>query len=250
MNITVLDNETALGRAAARQAATLIRHALSNSEYINIILATGASQFQMLENLTKESNIEWSRVRMFHLDEYLGIGMTHPASFRKYLTERFINQVPGLKEVHFIQGDAVNPLDECDRLNEIISNYQIDVAMVGIGENGHLAFNDPPADFETTSPYIIVELDDACRQQQLNEGWFDSFDAVPSQAITMSIQQILKSKAIVCTVPDKRKAQAVEMTINGEIHNNAPASILRRHNNVNLFLDIQSANGIESGIRV
>lgn len=239
-----------MGVAAARLATTFIQEALENSEYINIILATGTSQFQMLDNLTKESNIPWSRIRMFHLDEYLGIDESHPASFRKYLTERVINQISSLKEYHLIQGDALDPLIECDRLNKIISQYQIDVAMVGIGENGHLAFNDPPADFETTTPYIIVELDQACRQQQLDEGWFDSFDDVPTRAITMSIQQILKSKAIVCTVPGERKAQAVNKTVYSEMDHNVPASILRKHNNVTLLLDKHSANGIKSGIRL
>jgi glucosamine-6-phosphate deaminase len=177
---------------------------------------------------------------MFHLDEYVGLPETHPASFRKYLKERLINKVhPG--NVHLIKGDAKSPESECERLGKIIIQKEIDVAFVGIGENGHLAFNDPPADFDTKKPYLVVELDDACRKQQLGEGWFKSFDDVPKRAISMSINQIMESKNIICTVPDSRKAQAVKDCLEGDITPDNPASILRNHESAFLFLDKNSA---------
>jgi glucosamine-6-phosphate deaminase len=177
---------------------------------------------------------------MFHLDEYLGLRETHPASFRHYLDERLIKRVnPNL--VYLIQGDTACPEAECQRLNEIIARYEIDIAFVGIGENGHLAFNDPPADFDIEDPYIIVQLDEACRRQQLGEGWFDSLEEVPRQAISMSIKQIMQSQAIVCVVPDRRKQQAVYQTLTGEISPMNPASILRVHKNAHLFLDAEAA---------
>jgi len=178
---------------------------------------------------------------MFHLDEYIGLSEDHPASFRRYLQERLISKVhPG--KVFLIAGDAPGSEEECERLNDIISQYEIDVAFVGIGENGHLAFNDPPADFETEKPYIIVELDTACRRQQLGEGWFNSLEEVPQKAISMSVNQIMKAKNIICTVPDKRKAQAVKDCFGGEeISPYYPASILKRHDHCYVFLDEQSA---------
>ena len=177
---------------------------------------------------------------MFHLDEYIGLPETHPASFRRYLKERLINKVhPGT--VYLIQGDAKDPELECERLNKIISNMEVDVAFVGVGENGHLAFNDPPADFETEKPYIIVELDEVCRRQQLKEGWFKSLDEVPRRAISMSIKQIMKSKNIICIVPESRKAQAIKDCFEGEISPYHPASILRKHTNAFIFLDKDAA---------
>ena len=178
---------------------------------------------------------------MFHLDEYIGIPETHPASFRKYLRERLVDIVqPGT--VHFLNGETDEPQAECDRLNQIISQHQIDVAFVGIGENGHLAFNDPPANFETEDPYILVELDEACRLQQVGEGWFNGLDDVPTQAISMSIRQILKAQSIVCTVPDERKAEAVRNCLHGEITPMHPASILQTHQDCSVFLDAGSAS--------
>jgi len=181
---------------------------------------------------------------MFHLDEYVGMDENHPASFRKYLKERFLNLIPPLKAAYFIKGDAPDIEAECKRISQLIQQYPIDVAMIGIGENGHLAFNDPPADFETEIPYIVVNLDKACRKQQLGEGWFPNLDAVPKKAISMSIRQILKAKSIVCSVPDARKAKAVAMAIKGEITNQVPASILREHPQVFLFLDEASAKDL------
>jgi glucosamine-6-phosphate deaminase len=205
------------------------------------VVATGASQFEFLEALASMSSIDWSRTTMFHLDEYIGIQENHPASFRKYLKERLINKVhPGA--VYLIKGDSEDPELECERLNRIISKKEIDVSFVGIGENGHLAFNDPPADFDTEKPYIIVELDEDCRRQQLGEGWFNSLNEVPHKAISMSIKQIMKSRNIICTVPDTRKAQAVKDCLEGTISPEHPASILRKHKKVFLFLDKDSSS--------
>jgi glucosamine-6-phosphate deaminase len=182
---------------------------------------------------------------MFHLDEYVGLPETHPASFRRYLKERLIDRVhPGT--VHVIRGDAPDSQAECQRLNRLIAQHQIDVAFVGIGENGHLAFNDPPADFAVDDPYIVVALDDACRRQQLGEGWFASLEDVPRRAISMSIKQIMRSRAIVCTVPDQRKAQAVHDCLTGEVSPLHPASILRQHERAYLFLDADAAAILES----
>lgn len=242
MNIQIFDSKKELGRQSAADAAEKIRFAISEKGEAHIILATGASQFETLGNLVEEPGIDWSKVTMFHLDEYVDLPETHPASFRKYLKERFEFKVPDLKEAHYIQGDCDNPEHECKRLNKIISKIEIDVALVGIGENGHLAFNDPPADFETDDPYIVVKLDKACRKQQMGEGWFDSVEDVPKKAISMSIKQIMKSKSIVCSVPDQRKAEAVRNCMEGEITNLHPASILQAHRNCTVYLDEESAS--------
>ncbi|MFO7934394.1 MAG: deoxyribodipyrimidine photo-lyase [Bacteroidales bacterium] len=179
--------------------------------------------------------------------EYAGITEEHPASFRKYLMERFIRRVPALSAYHLIDGSRLEPLEECERLNRIISDHQIDVALVGIGENGHLAFNDPPADFETEDPYILVELDEACRKQQLGEGWFESLEEVPGRAITMSIKQIMKSGHIICSVPDKRKAEAVRDCLEKPVSPLRPASILQEHPSCSIFLDRDSASLLSPG---
>src|SRR5258706_2063032 len=200
MKINIYNNPHELGNAEGSTAGQLICEAIEESGSANVILATGTSQFETLNHLIDEEGIDWSKVVMFHLDEYIGLPITHPASFRKYLKERFLSNVPELKEVYLINGEAY-PQAECDRIGAIISKHPIDVALVGIGENGHLAFNDPPADFETEEPYIIVELDEPCRKQQFGEGWFRSFEEVPGLAISMSVNQILKSKHIICSVP-------------------------------------------------
>src|SRR3990170_8250068 len=205
MKIQITNDALQLGEAAGREAGELIRDAIEQQGSANIILATGTSQFETLNQLIREENIDWSKVTMFHLDEYIGIPDTHPASFRKYLKERFLAKVPPLKAVHLISGET-NPEAECIWLGDLIAQHPIDVAFVGIGENGHLAFNDPPADFDTEEPYIIVDLDEACRRQQVGEGWFATIDDVPSHAISMSIRQILKSAEIIAIVPDARKA--------------------------------------------
>ncbi len=240
MDIIVTNGTKELGKAAGATAAPLIRQAIAEKGTANIILATGTSQFETLNHLTSEDDIDWSKVVMFHLDEYIGLSVTHPASFRKYLKERFIEKVPSLKAAHLINGEE-DANAECKRLGDLINNHPIDVALVGIGENGHLAFNDPPADFETEEPYIIVELDESCRQQQLGEGWFQTLEDVPKQAISMSIKQILKSKYIICSVPDNRKATAVKNSLEQQVSNLYPASILQLHRNCIYFLDKSSA---------
>jgi glucosamine-6-phosphate deaminase len=240
MKIIIRNNPVELGKSAGSAAASIIRDAIKTNGQANVILATGASQFETLKELITEE-IEWSKVVMFHLDEYIGISETAPASFRKYLKERFINKVSPLKAFYLIDGEA-DPAAECRRLNDIIRKHPIDVALVGIGENGHLAFNDPPANFETTRPYIVVELDYNCRKQQLNEGWFPTIEDVPKQAISMSVRQILRSKHIICSVPDKRKAKAVKDCLEHRVSNLFPASILQQHNHCTFFLDKASAS--------
>jgi glucosamine-6-phosphate deaminase len=239
MNIVISLNQTELGKAAGTAAAQLIREAIQTSGSANIILATGTSQFATLNQLISE-DIDWSKVIMFHLDEYIDLSLTHPASFRKYLQERFITKVSPLKAVHLINGET-DPQKECNRLGILISKHIIDVALVGIGENGHLAFNDPPADFETENPYIVVELDEECRKQQLGEGWFKSIEEVPRYAISMSIKQVMKSKHIICSVPNSRKAIAVKNCFEQPVSNLHPASILQLHKNCTCYLDKNSA---------
>jgi len=248
MKTLIFKTKSAMGAAAAERASSLIRDAIASRGLANIILATGASQFEMLGSLVSAPEVDWSRVVMFHLDEYIGLPATHPASFRKYLTERFVNQVPALKAAHFVEADLRPPADECSRIGKLIAAHPIDAAMVGIGENGHLAFNDPPADFATEEPYIVVNLDSACRRQQLGEGWFKSIDDVPTQAISMSIRQIMKSANIVCTVPDARKAKAVKAALEGPITNMCPSSVLREHPRCWMFLDEPAAALLDDGM--
>jgi len=216
-------------------------------EQARIIAATGASQFGFLEALTAAPDIDWTRVEMFHLDEYVGLSIHHPASFRKYLLERLVRKT-GLTRYHLLDGehDAARAADEVGRA---IGSAPVDVAFVGIGENGHLAFNDPPADFATEQPYLIVTLDEACRRQQVGEGWFASIADVPSHAISMSVRQILRSREIICIVPDARKAQAVKACLAGEVSPMAPASILQTHANATVYLDQESAALLSPAIR-
>jgi len=230
-----------MGAAAATQAAEAIKQAIEEKGQANIILATGTSQFETIKSLTS-SGIDFSKVTMFHLDEYIGLPADHPASFRKYLKERFVDKVPALKAVHLVEGDADEPQQECRRIGAIITQHPIDVALIGIGENGHLAFNDPPADFETEEPYIIVELDEKCRAQQMGEGWFKIMEQVPPRAISMSIRQIMKSACLIVSVPDKRKAEAVRNVLEGKLANMCPASILQTHPDCKIFLDADAAS--------
>ena len=241
MNIKITDNPVELGKVSAAAAVEGIINAIKEKGQANVILATGASQFETLKNLVEDTTIDWSKVVMFHLDEYIGLPETAPASFRKYLKERFLNLVSPLKASYLVNGET-DPEVECKRLNQIITDHPIDVALVGIGENGHLAFNDPPADFDTVSPYIVVDLDEKCRLQQFNEGWFASLAEVPKKAISMSIKQICKSKMIICSVPDSRKAEAVKNTLENKVSNNDPASILQTHANCLFILDKSSAS--------
>ena len=242
MKTYIFDSKQKLGAAAAENGAAVIRYAIQEKGHANIILATGASQFEMLEHLTAIKDIEWSKVTAYHLDEYIGLSETHPASFRKYLKERFVAKLPSLAGFYFIKGDAQDIQAERRRLGELISCRPVDVAFVGIGENGHLAFNDPPADFETEEPYLIVELDIDCRKQQLSEGWFKTLEEVPKKAVSMSVKQIMKSGVLIVSVPDRRKAKAVKCAVEGEVTNRCPSSILQNHLDCRLFLDTESAS--------
>jgi glucosamine-6-phosphate deaminase len=249
MKVLVSDNKVHNGQQAAHDGAELIRQAIRERGEASIILATGASQFEMLAELTHANDLDWHRLTVFHLDEYAGLPINHPASFRLYLWQRFMSALPlPLKERYFI--DAEGDLDlECRRLNTIIKAHPIDVAFIGIGENAHLAFNDPPADFQTNEPYIVVKLDEACRRQQMGEGWFKTFEDVPTHAISMSIRQILKSKHIICTVPDQRKAQAVKGAVEGPITPMVPASILQTHDQATIYLDPPAASLLKQSMR-
>ena len=241
MNTQIFDSKDAMGAAAAQTGVERLSQILKDRGEASIIVATGASQFEMLSSLSR-SGLHWPSVTGFHLDEYIGISITHDASFRKYLWQRFVSQLPlPLKAFHFLDGEGDAQL-ECERVGQLIGETTIDVAFVGIGENGHLAFNDPPADFETETPYMVVDLDEACRKQQLGEGWFPDFESVPEKAISMSVQQIMKSDMIVCTVPDQRKAEAVKIAVSGPVSPDVPASILQRHPNCHLFLDREAAS--------
>ena len=239
MMIKCFDDKKEMARVAADQAAFILRDTIQKQGKARLSAATGAAQFEFLEALTTLPAIDWKRVEMFHLDEYIGLPETHPASFCRFLKERLI-QKTGMVHYHLLNGDE-DPAEVIRRTGEALQSEPIDVAFVGIGENGHLAFNDPPADFETEEPYIIVTLDEPCRRQPLGAGWFDSLADVPRRAISMSVRQILKTKQILCIVPEARKANAVKACFDGEISPLAPASILRTHPNTTVYLDKNSA---------
>lgn len=241
MLIRVFSDKNSLGRAAAEQAATAIQKAISVRGHARIVAATAASQLEFLNALTSTPNIDWEKVEAFHLDEYIGLPVTHPGSFRKMLLEQLVHKT-GMKKYHLLDGDAPNPADIVVNVGKQLASAPIDIAFLGIGENGHIAFNDPPADFETHDPYLIVDLDEACRRQQVGEAWFANISQVPHQAISMSAQQILKAKEILAVVPDTRKAQAVKDCFEGAISPLHPASILRKHPNATIYLDTHSAS--------
>lgn len=246
MHIDISPTKDEAGRKAAIHGADLLRETISANGKANIIVATGASQFEMLNHLVAAEGIDWSTVTAFHLDEYVGMPVTHPASFRKYLRERFVERLPGpLAAFHYVEGDAPDPQAECDRLGKLIAAARIDVCFAGIGENAHLAFNDPPADFETEAAYLVVDLDEACRRQQFGEGWFPTLEDVPRQAISMGIRQILKSREIIITCPDERKAEAVRNSLEGPLTNTVPSSILQRHAATRFYLDAASASKLK-----
>lgn len=240
MDIRISDDSTALGRQAAAEAVAAILDAVAARGIARIIAATGASQFQFLAALTATPGVPWERVELFHLDEYIGLPETHPASFRRYLRERLIEPT-GISRTHLLDGEGDAEL-VCRSVGQQIAAAPIDLACVGIGENAHLAFNDPPADFETREPYLVVTLDEACRRQQVGEGWFASIDDVPTRAISMSVSQILSSRRILCVVPDLRKAEAVRRSVTGPVTPEVPASILQTHPATTLFLDRASAS--------
>jgi len=240
VQLNVLRDKLAVGEAAARHATQSLLSILGSSNTARIIAATGASQLDFLEFLTATPGIDWQRVEMFHLDEYIGISETHPASFRKYLTERFI-QKTDIRRYHLLNGRQ-EPAEVIRLIGRELQSAPVDLAFVGIGENGHLAFNDPPADFETEQPYLVVDLDEACRWQQVREGWFGDISEVPTSAISMSVKQILKAREIITIVPGSRKASAVKACLEGEINPMAPASVLRTHSNTTIYLDTDSAS--------
>jgi glucosamine-6-phosphate deaminase len=239
MTIRLFADKNSLGHEAAAQAASLIRRAIAEHGEARILAATGQSQFEFLAALIDSPGIAWPMVEMFHLDEYVGLPADHPASFRRYLLERLIRPT-GMEHIHLLDGES-DPEGTCDRVGRLLAASPVDVAFVGIGENGHIAFNDPPADFETDRPYLIVRLDEACRQQQVGEGWFPRLTDVPERAISISVRQLLKARVIVAVVPDARKAPAVQMCLEGPVSPQAPASILRTHPDATLYLDTESA---------
>jgi glucosamine-6-phosphate deaminase len=240
MQIKTFHDKHTLGASAAEQAAESMRRAIQRRGKARIIAATGVAQFEFLEVLTGLPGIDWSKVEMFHLDEYVGLPESHPASFCRFLRERLI-QKAGITQFHLLQGDD-DPAEVIRVVGQALQAAPIDVAFVGIGENGHLAFNDPPADFDTEEPYLLVKLDEVCRRQQMGEGWFGSLKEVPERAISMSVRQVLKASEIISIVPDARKANAVKACLEGEISPMAPASILRTHPNTTLYLDQYSSS--------
>ena len=239
MIIKVFDDKRSLAKAAADQAVTAIRSAIAKHNCARIVAASAASQLEFLEALTAMPGIDWKRVELFHLDEYIGLPMTHPASFCKFLQEHLISKT-GITNVHLLNGTG-NPVEVLREASEAIKAAPIDIAFVGIGENGHLAFNDPPADFDTEEPFLIVNLDEACRRQQVGEGWFPDISAVPKEAMSMSVRQVLRSREILAVVPDARKAQAIKACFDGPISPMAPSSILRTHQNATIYLDKHSS---------
>lgn len=242
MKIHVHCDRSALGAAAAAEAVAVLREALDRQASATLVVATGTSQLETLAGLVADPGLEWGRVRIFHLDEYVGIPADHPASFRRYLRERFVDRLPEPpRAFHWIAGDGDEPEAECCRLGAAVPGEPFDLLLAGIGENGHLAFNDPPADFDAACPYLVVPLDEACRRQQVGEGWFATLADVPRRAISMSIPRILRSRTIVCSVPDGRKAAAVHGAVEGPVSPAVPASILRTHPDCRLHLDRAAA---------
>jgi glucosamine-6-phosphate deaminase len=247
MQLKVFTDRAVLGQAAAEQAALAIRRAIAELGNARIIAATAASQLEFLEALTKAPGIDWSKVEAFHLDEYIGLPASHPGSFRKMLLEQLVRKT-GITNYHLLDGDAADPSEVVRRVGKNLASRAVDIAFLGIGENGHIAFNDPPADFQTEEPYIIVNLDEACRQQQVGEAWFADISQVPLRAISMSARQILKAKEILAVVPGSRKAQAVKACFEGPISPTAPASILRTHPNATIYLDRDSASLLDPAL--
>ena len=240
LTVKIFPNKDDLGKAAAESVAERLNKAIAEKGFANLILATGASQFEFLEHL-QQHKIDWRKITVFHLDEYMGMSITHPASFRKYLKERILDNVQP-KKVHYLNGDADDIEAEVNRYEKLLNDHRIDVACIGIGENGHIAFNDPPvADFNDPKLVKVVELDEACRKQQLGEGWFPTFDAVPTHALSLTISAIMRCKHISCVVPDERKAEAVYNTLNADISTACPATVLRNHSDTILYLDAGAA---------
>jgi glucosamine-6-phosphate deaminase len=248
MRLRGFKDKVSLARAAADQAATAIRRAIAERGPARIVAATGASQFEFLDALTKAPGVDWTKVEAFHLDEYIGLPASHPGSFRKMLMDHLVTKT-GITHYHLLEGDSPDPSAVAREAGKELASAPIDIAFLGIGENGHIAFNDPPADFTTEDPYIIVNLDEACRRQQVGEAWFGHISQVPRSAISMSPRQILQAKELLVIVPDKRKAPAVKSCLEGEINPMTPASILRTHSNATLFLDRDSASLLSAALQ-
>ena len=248
MQIRVFQDKAALGKAAAEQASAAICRAIRERGEARVVAATAASQREFLEELTSAKDIEWERVELFHLDEYVGLPIEHPGSFRKMLLGQVVNKT-GIRRYHLLDGEN-HPEEAARRASKAIEAGPIDVEFLGIGENGHIAFNDPPADFGTEEPYLIVTLDEACRRQQVGEAWFADISQVPSKAISMSVKQIMKAREILAIVPDTRKAEAVRKCFEGGISPEAPASILRTHANATIYLDKNSAALLKPELRM
>jgi glucosamine-6-phosphate deaminase len=242
MNKYIFKTKDEMAAAGASSVVQAIKHAIREKGQANIVLGTGNSQFEMYEHLVASKGVDWFKVVMFHLDEYIGLAPGHPAGLRTYLMKNFVDRVGPLRAMYLIKGEAPDPVQECKRMGVLIQAHPIDVACIGFGENGHLAFNDPPADFETEEPYLVVELDKRCRMQQVGEGWFQSLEQVPARAISMSVRQILKSRQLVATVPDLRKAEAVKNALEGPVTPQCPASIVQQHENCFIFLDEPAAS--------
>ena len=243
MDVKILKNKTEMSKAAAAYGAEVLRKVLAEKGAANMIAATAPSQFEMMSFLVKEPGIDWSKVTLFHLDEYIGLPAGHKAGFRLNLRENFIDKLPcKLAEVFFVNGDTEDPAAFCAEMKKIMAEHPIDIAFIGVGENGHIAFNDPPADFETERAYIVIDLELRCRQQQLGEGWFPTIDDVPKQAVSMTVKQCMKAACIINSVPDLRKAEAVKAALEGPITNMCAASILQQHPDCTTFLDKDSAS--------
>ncbi len=237
MEIRICDNASQLGKSAARETALALRQCIQKQGYARIALSTGASQFETLSALVKE-DVDWTKVEMFHLDEYVDLPITHPASFRKYLQERFISLLPlPLKAVHFVDGTP----EGIAELTAQIRRLPIDIGLIGIGENSHIAFNDPPANIDTKEAYIVVDLDERCKKQQMGEGWFATLDEVPKKAVSMTVFQIMSCKKLISCVPHKVKAWAVEQTLTQPVSKHYPGTILRTHPDWTLWIDRESA---------
>ncbi|RXZ76648.1 glucosamine-6-phosphate deaminase [Paenibacillaceae bacterium] len=238
MQINIFENPNQMGLESAIVSSQIINAAIKEKGSARIVLSTGASQFEFLEHFIK-MDIEWDKVEMFHLDEYIALPESHPASFRKYLKERFLQHV-NIGKAWLVDGED-DPQAVVARLNEEINKAEIDLALIGIGENAHIAFNDPPADFDEPAPYKVVNLSDTCKAQQVREGWFPSNDDVPKQAITMAVPQIMKSNVVISVVPHASKAEAIGNTVKQDVNVNVPATKLKTHPNWKLFLDKKSA---------
>ena len=241
MEIRICKNSEELGKSAAKEVAAVLREVIEKNGVARIALSTGASQFDTLKALVAEPDIKWDCVEMFHLDEYVDLPETHVASFRKYLKERFVEKVGCLRAAHFVDGTV----EGIAKLTEEIRKAPIDIGLIGIGENGHIAFNDPPANFDTKEAYIVVDLNERCKKQQMGEGWFATINDVPRQAVSMTAYQIMLCKKIVSCVPHAVKAEAIKNTLSAkETTNLVPATLLKEHPDFILYLDENSAKDI------